>query len=302
MTRSQVRYLLGTPMVPAPFDKDRWDYLYYFQSGKRLRKPDQRHLVVFFKDDKVTQVRARQRAARARRRPPTRAHRSPSSRRSSAAAALARHALPAARCADRASAAGTARCGRRRAHAALRAHGSPKMPTAALLPRHRRRRRARGRARGRQRIRDARRGVAARPSTGTAARAWRRPPGSACAAPLSGSARAARRRRHRPASATVCANSDSNSTPARRFVKAKRMVSSTRQPSARSASAAIRPSRVRNGPLTSCMCDARVGLEVVAGGEFARAARPGARRCVATIVRGRASSTRACVHHGRNCG
>jgi outer membrane protein assembly factor BamE (lipoprotein component of BamABCDE complex) len=29
MTRSQVRYLLGTPMVPDAFDKDRWDYLYY---------------------------------------------------------------------------------------------------------------------------------------------------------------------------------------------------------------------------------------------------------------------------------
>lgn len=53
MTRSQVRYLLGTPMVPDAFDKDRWDYLYYFKKG-RLRKPEQRHLVVFFKDDKVT--------------------------------------------------------------------------------------------------------------------------------------------------------------------------------------------------------------------------------------------------------
>jgi outer membrane protein assembly factor BamE len=52
MTRTQVRYLLGTPMVPEPFDKDRWDYLYYFQHGHN--KPTQRHLVVFFKDDKVT--------------------------------------------------------------------------------------------------------------------------------------------------------------------------------------------------------------------------------------------------------
>ena len=53
MTRSQVRYLLGTPMVPDLFDKDRWDYLYYFQRG-RLRRPEQRHVVVYFKDDKVT--------------------------------------------------------------------------------------------------------------------------------------------------------------------------------------------------------------------------------------------------------
>jgi outer membrane protein assembly factor BamE len=56
MTRTQVRYLLGTPMVPAVFDKDRWDYLYYFQSGRRLRKPQQRHLIVFFREDKVTRV------------------------------------------------------------------------------------------------------------------------------------------------------------------------------------------------------------------------------------------------------
>lgn len=53
MTRSQVRYLLGTPMVPDLFDKDRWDYLYYFQHG-RLRKPQQRHVIVYFKDDKVS--------------------------------------------------------------------------------------------------------------------------------------------------------------------------------------------------------------------------------------------------------
>ncbi|HUA87926.1 MAG TPA: outer membrane protein assembly factor BamE [Steroidobacteraceae bacterium] len=53
MTRSQVRYLLGTPMVPDVFDKDRWDYLYYFQRG-RLRRPEERRVVVYFKDDKVT--------------------------------------------------------------------------------------------------------------------------------------------------------------------------------------------------------------------------------------------------------
>jgi outer membrane protein assembly factor BamE len=52
MTRSQVRYLLGTPMVPDAFDRDRWDYLYYFKKG-RLTKPEQRHLIVYFHDEKV---------------------------------------------------------------------------------------------------------------------------------------------------------------------------------------------------------------------------------------------------------
>jgi outer membrane protein assembly factor BamE len=52
MTRSQVRYLLGTPLVPAVFDKDRWDYVYYYRHG-RIHKPEERHLIVLFKEDKV---------------------------------------------------------------------------------------------------------------------------------------------------------------------------------------------------------------------------------------------------------
>jgi outer membrane protein assembly factor BamE len=54
MTRSQVRYLLGTPMVPDAFDKDRWDYLFYFKRG-RLRDPEERKVIVYFgEDDRVT--------------------------------------------------------------------------------------------------------------------------------------------------------------------------------------------------------------------------------------------------------
>lgn len=55
MTRSQVRYLLGTPMVPDAFDNDRWDYLYYLRKG-RLKKPEQRNVTVFFQDDKVAKI------------------------------------------------------------------------------------------------------------------------------------------------------------------------------------------------------------------------------------------------------
>ena len=53
MTRTQVRYLLGTPLVPDVFEKDRWDYLYYFRHGRR-RPQEARRLEVYFKDDKVT--------------------------------------------------------------------------------------------------------------------------------------------------------------------------------------------------------------------------------------------------------
>jgi outer membrane protein assembly factor BamE len=54
MTKVQVRYLMGTPMVPAIFDNDRWDYLYYLKIGRN--KPIQRQLTVYFKEDKVDKV------------------------------------------------------------------------------------------------------------------------------------------------------------------------------------------------------------------------------------------------------
>ena len=55
MTRAQVRYLLGTPMVPNTFDTDRWDYLYYLKKG-RVHGPVHRRLTVYFAADKVSRV------------------------------------------------------------------------------------------------------------------------------------------------------------------------------------------------------------------------------------------------------
>jgi outer membrane protein assembly factor BamE len=55
MTRSQVRYLLGTPMISDPFEAQRWDYVYTLKRG-RSRKIDRSHFVVYFADDKVTKV------------------------------------------------------------------------------------------------------------------------------------------------------------------------------------------------------------------------------------------------------
>ena len=52
MTRSQVRFLLGTPMVPDAFDNDRWDYYYFFNS-RHVKQPLKRRLTVYFQDEKV---------------------------------------------------------------------------------------------------------------------------------------------------------------------------------------------------------------------------------------------------------
>lgn len=55
MTRSQVRFLLGTPMVIDSFDSNRWDYIYSLQRG-HSRKVRKRHLVVWFEGDKVARI------------------------------------------------------------------------------------------------------------------------------------------------------------------------------------------------------------------------------------------------------
>ncbi len=55
MTRSQVRYLLGTPLAVNPFRNDRWDYMYYLRPGKS-RKATQRWVIVRFDGDIVREV------------------------------------------------------------------------------------------------------------------------------------------------------------------------------------------------------------------------------------------------------
>lgn len=56
MTRSQVRFLLGTPMVEDSFHHNRWDYVYFLRRG-RSRRQEKRWLVVMFEDDKVKEIR-----------------------------------------------------------------------------------------------------------------------------------------------------------------------------------------------------------------------------------------------------
>jgi outer membrane protein assembly factor BamE len=55
MTRSQVRFLLGTPMVPDAFNDARWDYYYFFKS-KQYPDPLKRRLTVYFEDERVQKI------------------------------------------------------------------------------------------------------------------------------------------------------------------------------------------------------------------------------------------------------
>ncbi len=50
-TRQQVRMTLGTPLVMSAFRADRWDYIYQFKRGGRVR--EQRQFTVYFTNDQL---------------------------------------------------------------------------------------------------------------------------------------------------------------------------------------------------------------------------------------------------------
>lgn len=56
MTRSQVRFLLGTPMVDDPFHASRWDYVYYLKIG-RHDAAFKRWVSIIFEDEMVSEIR-----------------------------------------------------------------------------------------------------------------------------------------------------------------------------------------------------------------------------------------------------
>ena len=55
MTRSQVRFLLGTPLVNDPFHPDRWDY-YYSLRKSGAATPETRLVTVIFKGDAMESI------------------------------------------------------------------------------------------------------------------------------------------------------------------------------------------------------------------------------------------------------
>ena len=57
MTHSQVRYLLGTPMVPESFDNGRWDYDYYLNEH-RFHQTRRGHVTIYFQHDVVARVQS----------------------------------------------------------------------------------------------------------------------------------------------------------------------------------------------------------------------------------------------------
>lgn len=55
MTRKQVRFLLGTPLIDDPFHQARWDYVYYIVIGRK-DAVFKRWLSIYFENDLVSEI------------------------------------------------------------------------------------------------------------------------------------------------------------------------------------------------------------------------------------------------------
>ncbi|MGI9262853.1 MAG: outer membrane protein assembly factor BamE [Woeseiaceae bacterium] len=55
MTRGQVRFLLGTPMIDDPFHENRWDYVYFLRIG-RDKAIFKRWISIYYDGENVTEI------------------------------------------------------------------------------------------------------------------------------------------------------------------------------------------------------------------------------------------------------
>ncbi len=55
MTKEQVRFILGTPLIIDPFRVDRWDYV-FLRQPENSSEVEKRRIVVFFEENKLKRL------------------------------------------------------------------------------------------------------------------------------------------------------------------------------------------------------------------------------------------------------
>lgn len=58
MTKRQVQFLFGTPLLIDPFNPNRWDYVYRFREGGEGLQMS-RHITLYFDGDVLTRIEDR---------------------------------------------------------------------------------------------------------------------------------------------------------------------------------------------------------------------------------------------------
>jgi len=54
LTKRQVRFIMGTPMVADSFNDQRWDYVFFVKRGETSFREE--HIVINFENDKLKEV------------------------------------------------------------------------------------------------------------------------------------------------------------------------------------------------------------------------------------------------------
>lgn len=54
MSKNQVQFIMGTPMLIDVFHQDRWDYYYSMQRGSG--ESEKKHIALFFEDDRLVRT------------------------------------------------------------------------------------------------------------------------------------------------------------------------------------------------------------------------------------------------------
>ena len=54
MSRRQVQFIMGSPMIADVFHQDRWDYIYRMQPG--YGEPTSEHITLYFNDDSLERI------------------------------------------------------------------------------------------------------------------------------------------------------------------------------------------------------------------------------------------------------
>ena len=54
MDKKQVKFIMGTPVLIDPFHNERWEYVYSFQEGGKVR--EQRHITLHFENGKLAYI------------------------------------------------------------------------------------------------------------------------------------------------------------------------------------------------------------------------------------------------------
>lgn len=56
ISKRQVRFIMGTPLIQDPFHSDRWDYVYTLQPGNSRKITERQRVTVYFENDQLVKV------------------------------------------------------------------------------------------------------------------------------------------------------------------------------------------------------------------------------------------------------